>query len=150
MKFSSLSRQLVFFLLQQARHLSYSPLHSSTKVEANLHLCLQAKNAIFKSIWKPAGRPYMTMGTSYSEVTLTLMIYSEDFGIEKLTFAVIKQPFNSNSLPFRHYKLVTEHSFNIQSRLICLSKNWIWENYRHFWKKCSVHYKIINSCEITP
>ena len=32
----------------------------------------------------------MTVGTSYSDVTLTLMIYSEDFGIEKLTFAVIK------------------------------------------------------------
>ena len=44
--------QLIIFILQQARYLGSSHLHSS-----NLHLRLHAKTAIFKSSRKPAGSP---------------------------------------------------------------------------------------------
>ena len=38
----------------------------------------------------------------------------------------------SNSLPFLHYELFTEHSFRIQGLCACVT-TWIWENFNfHF------------------
>ena len=49
--------QFIIFILQQARYLGPSHLHSSMKVGTNLCLRVHAKTIIFKSSGKPAGSP---------------------------------------------------------------------------------------------
>ena len=53
--------QSIIFILQQARYLGSSHLHSSMQVGTNLHLFLHAKTTIFKSSRKPAGSPLIPM-----------------------------------------------------------------------------------------